>query len=61
MDAAFDDNVWVEESLVDVLSNALTVVGQDYVQGRMSGRTKSSKEGLVDQSGGEDKDAAAAS
>lgn len=33
---------------MDVLSNALSIVGQDYVQGRMSGRTKSSKEGLAD-------------
>ncbi|EST07617.1 Maintenance of telomere capping protein 1, Mtc1 [Kalmanozyma brasiliensis GHG001] len=48
LDVAFEENEWVEESLVDVLSNALTIVGQDYVQGRMSGRTKSSKEGVVD-------------
>ena len=46
----FEENQWVEESLVDVLSNALSVVGQDYVQGRMSGRAKSSKEGVVDLS-----------
>ena len=47
----FEENQWVEESLVDVLSNALSVVGQDYVQGRMSGRTKSSKEGLAERTG----------
>ncbi|CBQ71866.1 conserved hypothetical protein [Sporisorium reilianum SRZ2] len=47
LDVPFEDNQWVEESLVDVLSNALSIVGQDYVQGRMSGRTKSSKEGLA--------------
>ncbi|KAJ1027417.1 hypothetical protein NDA18_003423 [Ustilago nuda] len=47
LDVAFEENQWVEESLVDVLSNALSVVGQDYVQGRMSGRTKSSQEGVV--------------
>lgn len=47
VDVPFEENQWVEESLVDVLSNALSVVGQDYVQGRMSGRTKSSKEGVV--------------
>lgn len=47
MDVTFEENEWVEESLVDVLSNALTIVGQDYVQGRMSGRTKSSKEGVA--------------
>ncbi|KAJ1028659.1 hypothetical protein NDA16_001825 [Ustilago loliicola] len=47
LDVPFEENQWVEESLVDVLSNALSVVGQDYVQGRMSGRTKSSKEGVV--------------
>lgn len=50
VDVAFEENQWVEESLVDVLSNALSVVGQDYVQGRMSGRTKSSKEGVVGSS-----------
>lgn len=50
MDVAFEENQWVEESLVDVLSNALSVVGQDYVQGRMSGRTKSSQEGVVGSS-----------
>ncbi|SPC66906.1 uncharacterized protein UHOD_02451 [Ustilago sp. UG-2017b] len=50
LDVAFEENQWVEESLVDVLSNALSVVGQDYVQGRMSGRTKSSKEGVVGSS-----------
>ena len=33
--------------MVDVLSNALNVIGQDYVQGRMSGRTVSSKDGLA--------------
>ncbi|GAK63511.1 uncharacterized protein PAN0_003d1716 [Moesziomyces antarcticus] len=49
LDVPFEENQWVEESLVDVLSNALSIVGQDYVQGRMSGRTKSSKEGLADQ------------
>ncbi|SPO23147.1 uncharacterized protein UTRI_01825 [Ustilago trichophora] len=49
LDVPFEENQWVEESLVDVLSNALSIVGQDYVQGRMSGRTKSSKEGLVEQ------------
>ncbi|GAC96316.1 hypothetical protein PHSY_003896 [Pseudozyma hubeiensis SY62] len=48
LDVPFEENQWVEESLVDVLSNALSIVGQDYVQGRMSGRTKSSKEGLAD-------------
>ncbi|PWZ00604.1 hypothetical protein BCV70DRAFT_160695 [Testicularia cyperi] len=48
LEVGFEENEWVEESLVDVISNALSVIGQDYVQGRMSGRTKSSKDGVVE-------------
>ncbi|KAN0063128.1 hypothetical protein ACQY0O_004292 [Thecaphora frezii] len=46
----FEENAWVEDSMVDVISTALSVVGQDYVQGRMSGRTASSHDGLAPSS-----------
>ncbi|KAK0525489.1 hypothetical protein OC842_005486 [Tilletia horrida] len=34
MDVNFETNAWVEQALVDVLHNALSIVGQDYVHGR---------------------------
>lgn len=37
----FDENTWIEQSMVDVLEGSLSIVGQDYVNGRQSGRTRS--------------------
>ncbi|EPQ28801.1 uncharacterized protein PFL1_03604 [Pseudozyma flocculosa PF-1] len=50
LEVPFEENAWVEDSLVDVISTALSVAGQDYVQGRMSGRTASTKDGLASSS-----------
>lgn len=40
---SFDENPWIEQALVDVLEGALSVVGQDYINGRQSGRSRSVK------------------
>ncbi|CAO1620291.1 unnamed protein product [Parajaminaea phylloscopi] len=37
----FEDNPWIEQSLVDALEGALSVVAQAYVDGRQSGSSRS--------------------
>lgn len=38
---SFDDNPWIEQSLVDALEGALSVTAQEYINGRQSGRSRS--------------------
>ncbi|KDN38030.1 hypothetical protein K437DRAFT_240305 [Tilletiaria anomala UBC 951] len=44
LEVPFEQNAWVEQGLTDVLEVALSVIGQDYVNGRMTGRSSASKE-----------------
>lgn len=38
---SFEDNPWIEQALLDILEGALGIIGQDYVNGRQSGRSRS--------------------
>lgn len=38
---SFEDNPWIEQALVDVLEGALSVIGQDYINGRQTGKRRS--------------------
>ncbi|PWN51544.1 hypothetical protein IE53DRAFT_386080 [Violaceomyces palustris] len=49
LDVPFEENLWVEDAMVDILSGALNVIGQDYVQGRMSGRSRKGLIGVGDE------------
>ncbi|PWN30361.1 hypothetical protein BDZ90DRAFT_229381 [Jaminaea rosea] len=40
----FDQNPWIEQAMVDSLENALAIVGQDYINGRQSGRSVSGEQ-----------------
>ncbi|PWN41121.1 hypothetical protein IE81DRAFT_324841 [Ceraceosorus guamensis] len=43
LDVPFEENAWVEQSLVDVLQNALSVIGQAYVVERQTGRSRTAQ------------------
>ncbi|POW17793.1 hypothetical protein PSHT_06233 [Puccinia striiformis] len=39
LDIPFEDNEWVEDVLVDVIRRGVEIIGQQYVNGRISGRS----------------------
>ncbi|CEH14536.1 Maintenance of telomere capping protein 1, Mtc1 [Ceraceosorus bombacis] len=43
LDVPFEENAWVEQSLVDVLQNSLSVIGQAYVVERQTGRSRTAQ------------------
>ncbi|GAA96652.1 uncharacterized protein L969DRAFT_90566 [Mixia osmundae IAM 14324] len=39
LDIPFEENEWVEDNMVEVIRRGVDIIGQEYVNGRMSGRS----------------------
>ncbi|PWN22735.1 hypothetical protein BCV69DRAFT_280340 [Microstroma glucosiphilum] len=44
---SFEQNPWIEQAMVDILDGALGIIGQDYINGRQSGRSRSAEKDEV--------------
>jgi hypothetical protein len=42
LDIPFEENEWVEQEMVDVIRKGVEILGQEYISGRQSGRSKRS-------------------
>lgn len=42
IDIPFEENEWVEEEMVQIIRKGVEIIGQEYVSGRQSGRSKKS-------------------
>ncbi|KAI8459981.1 maintenance of telomere capping protein 1 [Phakopsora pachyrhizi] len=54
LDIPFEENEWVEDFMVDIIKKSVEIIGQQYINGRLSGRSIKNSNNEADNGGSKD-------